>query len=57
MKKYSTKNINDQLMPVANEIKDKFSKLQEQYKFNMDFAFPEITLEEIIGKNEKEDNA
>lgn len=52
-KQYSTHNLNSQLMPIANEIKGKFEKLQEKYNFTMEFGFPEITIEEIMGKNFK----
>lgn len=47
-KKYSTYNLNSQLMPIANEIKGKMESLQDKYNFNLEFAFPEITMEEIL---------
>lgn len=40
--------INAELMPTANEIKSKMEMLQEKYNFKIDFAFPEISMKEII---------
>lgn len=41
-------NINKSLTPIANEIKTKMEMLAKEYNFNIDFAFPEITMEDIM---------
>lgn len=45
---YSLKKLNNELMPIANDIKAKMDSLQEKYNFNLDFAFPEIKDEEVF---------
>lgn len=45
--------INQQVMPIVNDIKGKMDKLKEQYNFELNFAFPEITMEEIMGTDTK----
>lgn len=52
MKEFNVKGLNDELMPIANDIKAKMDNLQDRFNFKLDFGFPEITMEEIIGKNE-----
>lgn len=51
---FSTKNLNDELMPIANDIKAKMEALQKKYNIKLDeFAFPEIKIDEIINPSEK----
>jgi hypothetical protein len=52
--RYSTNKLNNELMPIANDIKTKMDFLGEKYNFNLDFAFKEIKTEEITGKVEKD---
>lgn len=52
MKDFNVKGLNDELMPIANDIKAKIDNLQDRFNFKLDFGFPEITMEEITGKNE-----
>lgn len=52
MKDFNVKGLNDELMPIANDIKAKMDNLQDRFNFKLDFGFPEITMEEITGKNE-----
>ena len=39
--------INEQMMPIANDIKSKMDFLQSKYGFSLDFAFTPITQQEI----------
>lgn len=48
-----SKKINDEVMPIANDIKSKMDKLQEKYGFKLNFGFPEIKDEEILNKSKK----
>lgn len=46
---FSPAKLNKELMPIANEIESKMKLLQSMFNFNLEeFAFPEITMEEII---------
>ena len=44
----STAKINAEVMPIANEIRSKMEMLSKKYNFKIDFAFPEITPDEIL---------
>lgn len=53
-KKLSTSNLNNQLMPIANDIKSKMEVLAKRFNIKLDeFAFPEIKIEEIVNPSEK----
>lgn len=51
---FNINGLNSEVMPIANDIKAKMDNLQKRFNFNMEFGFPEITLEEIVGKDFKE---
>ncbi len=44
-------DINKEVMPIVNDIKSKINKLEDKYKFKIDFAFTEITKEDIMGED------
>lgn len=41
-------HINQEIMPVVNDIKRKMDDLQNKYNFSLDFSFPELTMDEIL---------
>lgn len=44
---FNPDKINNQLMPIANNIEKNMNTLSEQYGFNLDFSFTQIKSEEI----------
>lgn len=45
--------INQDVMPIANDIKSKMEKLQSKFNFKLEFGFPELTMDEILNFKDK----
>lgn len=53
---FDPQNLNKQLMPIAEDIKEKLDYLYDTYNIEEEeFAFPPLTMEEIIGDVEVPD--
>lgn len=56
MEKFNLEELNNQLMPTALDIKQKMEMLQKRFNLPIsDFAFKELTMEEIIQPQEQKE--